>query len=145
MRLSNKITNYLKKLTRLHLRPIALVKSEVTDSAVRRLMVAADDYLDDLMLLCRADITTKNPNRVKQYLYNFEQVEKKMGNVIEKDSFKAFQSPLKGNEIMDICGLKEGPEVGSIKKLIEDAILDGEIENNYESAKSFLNKIKSDF
>ena len=145
MRLSNKITDYLKKLTRLHLRPIALVKSEVTDSAVRRLMVAADDYLDDLMLLCKADITTKNPNRVKQYLYNFEQVEKKMENVIEKDSFKAFQSPLKGNEIMDICGLKEGPEVGSIKKLIEDAILDGEIENNYESAKSFLNKIKSDF
>ena len=145
MRLSKKTTDYLKKMTRLHLRPISLVKSEVTDSAVRRLMVAADDDLDDLMLLCRADITTKNPNRVKQYLSNFEQVEKKMENVIEKDSFKAFQSPIKGKEIMDICGIKEGPEVGYIKKSIEDAILDGKIENNYESAKSLLNKIRSDF
>ena len=145
MRLSKKTADYLKKMTLLHLRPIALVKSEVTDSAVRRLMVAAGDDLDDLMLLCRADITTKNPNRVRQYLSNFERVEKKMENVIEKDSLKGFQSPIRGEDIMDICGIKEGPQVGRIKKSIEDAILDGEIENNYQSAKSLLNKIKNNF
>ena len=143
MRLSKKTADYLKKMTRLHLRPIALVKSEVTDSAVRRLMVAAGDDLDDLMLLCRADITTKNSNRVKQYLSNFEKVEEKMENVIEKDSLKSFQSPIKGKEIMEICGIKEGPEVGQIKKSIENAILDGEIENNYKSAESLLKKIRS--
>ena len=145
MRLSNKLSAYLKKMTRLHLRPIALVKSEVTDSAVRRLMVAAEDDLNDLMLLCRADITTKNPKRVKKYLSNFELVEKKMKNVMEKDTLKAFQSPIKGKEIMNICGIKEGPMVGHIKKSIEDAILDGKIDNNYESAKNLLNKIKSNF
>lgn len=145
MKLSKKMTEYLKKMTRLHLRPIALVKSEVTDSAVRRLMVAAGDDLDDLMVLCRADITTKNPNRVKQYLFNFEEVEKKMINVKKKDSLKEFQSPIKGKEIMDIFGIKEGPKVGHIKKVIEDAILDGKIDNNYESAKSFLKKIRSDY
>jgi len=145
MRLSNKLSAYLKKMTRLHLRPIALVKSEVTDSAVRRLMIAAEDDLNDLMLLCRADITTKNPKRVKKYLSNFELVEKKMKNVMEKDTLKAFQSPIKGKEIMNICGIKEGPMVGHIKKSIEDAILDGKIDNNYESAKNLLNKIKSNF
>ena len=138
MRLSNYLTKYLKKLTLLHLRPIALVKSEVTDSAVRRLMVSAGDELKDLMILCRADITTKNTQLVKRYLNNFYLVEKKMRVVLDKDSAKKFQSPIRGKEIMEIFGLEESKEVGLIKKSVEDAILDGEIENTYEAAKEYL-------
>ena len=100
MKLSNDLKDYLKKLTLLHLRPIALVKNIVTDSAVRRLMVAAGEDLEDLMLLCRADITTKNPKRVKRYLKNFEKVEEKMANVNKRDEMVAFQSPVRGDEIM---------------------------------------------
>lgn len=145
MKLSNKLTDYLKKLTLLHLRPIALVKSEVTDSAVRRLMIAAGDDLDDLMILCRADITTKNPNRVKRYMRNFEIVEKKMENVLDRDAMRAFQSPVRGDEIMSICGLTEGRKVGKIKEAIEEAILDGQIDNNYDAAKYYLLQIKDKF
>ena len=145
MKLSNELKNYLKKLTLLHLRPIALVKDVVTDSAIRRVMVAAGEDLDDLMTLCRADITTKNPKRIKQYLKNFEKVENKMENVTEIDSLKTFQSPVRGNEIMSICGLTEGRKVGEIKDIIEEAILDGKIDNSYEAAKDYLIKIKSDF
>ena len=145
MKLSNELKNYLKKLTLLHLRPIALVKDVVTDSAIRRVMVAAGEDLDDLMTLCRADITTKNPKRIKQYLKNFEKVENKMENVIEIDSLKTFQSPVRGNEIMSICSLTEGRKVGEIKDTIEEAILDGKIDNSYEAAKDYLIKIKSDF
>ena len=138
MRLSNQLANYLKKLTLLHLRPIALVKSEVTDSAVRRLMVSAGNELEDLMILCRADITTKNSKLVKKYLNNFDIVEKKMQVVLDKDSAKKFQSPVRGKEIMDIFGIEEGKEIGIIKKSVEEAILDGEIDNTYEAAKEYL-------
>ena len=138
MRLSNHLANYLKKLTLLHLRPIALVKSEVTDSAVRRLMVSAGNELKDLMILCRADITTKNSKLVKKYLNNFDIVEKKMQVVFDKDSAEKFQSPIRGKEIMDIFGLEEGKEIGIIKKSVEEAILDGEIDNTYEAAKEYL-------
>ena len=100
MKLSNNLTRYLKKLTRLHLRPIALVKDSVTDSAIRRLIVSSGDDLEDLMTLCRADITTKNPKRVNRYLKNFDLVEKKIKKVIEVDEQRLFQSPIKGNEIM---------------------------------------------
>ena len=144
-KLSNKLTVYLKKLTLLHLRPIALVKSEVTDSAIRRLMIAAGDDLDDLMILCRADITTKNPNRVKHYMKNFEIVEEKMKNVAERDAMSKFQSPVRGDEIMSICGLTEGRIVGVIKESIEEAILDGKIENTYVAAKQYLIKIKDNY
>lgn len=142
MKLSNELRDYLVNLTLLHLRPIALVKGEVTDSAVRRVMVAAGDRIDDLLILCRADITTKNPNKVKRYLNNFQIVESKMANVHERDAMRAFQSPIRGKEIMDICGLTEGKVVGKIKMTIEEAILDGEIENTYQDAKSFLLKNK---
>ena len=144
LKLSNFLKDYLKKLTLLHLRPIALIKDFVTDSAVRRLMVSAGDELDDLMILCRADITTKNPKRVKRYLKNFEKVEEKMSNVVERDAMKAFQSPVRGDEIMTICGLTEGRKVGELKDAIEEAILDGEIENTFEAAKKYLIKIKDE-
>ena len=145
LKLPHTLKEYLKKLTLLHLRPIALVKDIVTDSAFRRLMFAAGDDLDDLMILCRADITTKNPNRVKQYLKNFNKVEEKMSNVIERDAMKAFQSPVRGADIMEICGLTEGRKVGEIKEAIEEAILDGKIENTYDAAKQYLMGIKKEY
>ena len=145
MKLSNDLKHYLKKLTLLHLRPIALVKDVVTDSAVRRLMVAAGKDLKDLMTLCRADITTKNPKRVKRYLKNFEKVEEKMSNVTEKDEMVAFQSPVRGDEIMAICELSEGRKVGVIKKAIEEAILEGLIDNTHSEALDYLIKIKDNY
>jgi len=145
MKLSNKTKDYLKKLTLLHLRPIALAMEGVTDSAIRRLMVAAGDDVDDLMALCRADITSKNPTIVKRYLGNFDRVEKLMQNVQERDALRSFQSPVRGDIIMNECGLSPGPLVGKIKKDIEDAILDGEIENNYEAAYEFFLKIKDEY
>ena len=145
MKLPNELKNYLKKLTLLHLRPIALVKDVVTDSAVRRLMVAAGEDLDDLMLLCRADITTKNPKRVKKYMANFIKVEEKMDKVVQKDSMKKFQSPVSGNEIMSVCGISEGQIVGDIKNAIEEAILDGKIDNTHKNAMQYLIKIKDDY
>jgi putative nucleotidyltransferase with HDIG domain len=144
LKLPNELRDYLKKLTLLHLRPIAIVNSEVTDSAIRRVMVAAGDELDDLMTLCRADITTRNPNRVKKYLHNFEIVESKMSNVEERDAMRAFQSPVRGKEIMESCGLSEGKEVGKIKQAIEEAILNGDIENEYDAAKEYMFKIKDE-
>ncbi len=145
MRLSNDLKDYLIKMTILHLRPIALAKTGVTDSAVRRLMVTSGEETDDLLILCRADITSKNPERVKRYMGNFERVEKFMQDVIERDKFRAFQSPVRGDEIMQICGIKEGKKVGEIKSVIEEAILDGKIENTYEAALKYLMNIKDNF
>ena len=145
MKLSNRLKRYLKKLTKLHLRPIALAKDIVTDSAIRRLMVESGEDIDDLMTLCRADITTKNPNRVKQYLKNFDLVEEKIKNVIKIDAKKLFQSPVRGDEIMKVCKLKEGRKVGEIKRAIEEAILDGKIENDYDSSLEYLNQIKKNY
>ena len=144
IKLSNELREYLIKMILLHLRPIALAKKNVTDAAVRRLMVASGEETDDLLALCRADITSKNPERVKRYMGNFERVEKFMQDVVERDKLKAFQSPVRGDEIMKICGLKEGKKVGQLKLAIEDAILDGKIENTYEAAHKYLLKIKDD-
>ena len=145
MKLSNNLKSYLKKLTLLHLRPIALVKDIVTDSAVRRLMVLAGDDLNDLMTLCRADITTKNPNKVKRYLNNFNKVEEKMENVLKIDTMKEFQSPVRGKEIMSICKIPESKTVGIIKSAIEDAILEGKIDNTHEASLEYLIKIKHNY
>jgi len=145
MKLSNNLREYLKKLTLLHLRPIALAKKEISDSAVRRLMVAAGEDVTDLLTLCRADITTKNPHKIKKYLSNFERVESKMLDVSERDKMKAFQSPVRGKEIMKILNLSPGKTIGKIKSRIEEAILDGKIENSYEEAIEYLSKIKSQF
>ena len=145
MKLSNQLRDYLKKLTLLHLRPIALAKKEITDSAVRRVMVAAGEDLDDLLTLCRADITTKNPHKVKKYMGNFERVETKMQDVTERDALKSFQSPVRGDEIMKVCGVTEGRVVGQIKSAIEDAILDENIDNTYEAAYDYFMSIKDEY
>jgi len=144
MKLSNELKEYLKKLTLLHLRPIALAKKEITDSAIRRVMVAAGEDIDDLLTLCRADITTKNPHKVSKYIGNFERVETNMKDVNERDAFKSFQSPVRGEEIMKVCGLKEGRAVGQIKIAIEEAILDGEIDNTHEAALAYFMTVKDD-
>ncbi|MCZ7610917.1 MAG: CCA tRNA nucleotidyltransferase [Ignavibacterium sp.] len=136
---------YVQKLITLHLRPIALAKEEVTDSAIRRLVVQADDDLEDLITLCRADITSKNPYKVEEYLGNYERVMQKVRDVKERDQLRAFQSPVRGDEIMQICNLKPSKKVGEIKTAIEEAILDGKIGNNYEEALSYLMKIKDEF
>lgn len=143
MKLSNSLKEYLKKLTLLHLRPIALAKKEISDSAIRRLMVAAGDDVIDLLTLCRADITTKNPNKIKKYLSNFERVESKMSDVSERDKMKAFQSPVRGKEIMKILNLEPGKIIGKIKSEIEEAILDGKIENSHDKALEYLMSIKN--
>jgi putative nucleotidyltransferase with HDIG domain len=145
LRLSKKLKSYLEKLTLLHLRPISLVKEIVTDSAIRRLMIAAGDDLDDLMVLCRADITTKNSNKIKKYLNNFDKVEIKILKVNEKDNMRKFQSPIRGNEIMSLFKLKEGKQVGVIKRAIEEAILEGTIENTYDDSYQYLINKKDEF
>jgi poly(A) polymerase len=136
--------DYVTKLIRLHLRPFALVDEGVTDSAVRRLIVTAGEDLEDLITLCRADITSKDLKKVSKYLSNYEKVMNKVREVEEKDKLRAFQSPVRGDEIMRICNLSPSKKVGEIKKLIEEAILDGKINNNYEEALQFLYKIKNE-
>ena len=142
MKFSNSTRDYIAKLTALHLRPISLAKKDVTDSAIRRLIVDAGEEIDDLMKLCRADITTKNPKNITKYLGNFDRVEKRMNEVIEIDKLKAFQSPVRGDEIMKMFDLGPGKEVGKIKTMVEDAIINGEISNDYSSAMTFLDQIK---
>ncbi|MDH3267448.1 MAG: HD domain-containing protein [Ignavibacteria bacterium] len=145
MKLPMNKLDYMEKLVRLHLRPIALVSDDVSDSAIRRLIVAADEDLEDLITLCRADITSKNPEKVEKYLQNYEIVMKKVLEVQEKDKLGAFQSPVGGDVIMQVCNLRPSKKVGEIKTAIEEAILDGVIGNNYEEAYEYLLTIKDQF
>lgn len=130
--------DYVEKLIRLHQRPMQLVDEVVTDSAIRRLAFQAGADLEDLFTLVRADITTKNPNLTEQYRNNYEKVFQKVIDVQERDKLREFQSPVRGEEIMEICNIEPSKLVGFIKEQIEEAILDGLIPNEYEPAKEFF-------
>lgn len=140
-RLSEELTRSTSRLVRLHMRPMNLQEEGVTDSAIRRLVVQAGDQIDDLLTLCRADITSGNARKVKRYLREFDRMVDRMQEIEKKDAFRAFQSPIRGEEIMARTGLPEGPRVGLIKALIEEAILEGEIAYTEEAAQSIFEHV----
>jgi hypothetical protein len=129
---------YVQKLVLLSSRPIALIDENVTDSALRRLLFDAGNDFDDLITLCKADITTKNERKQKRFKENFILVEQKIKEVEERDRIRNFQPPVSGEEIMKIYGLEPCKEIGTIKNAIKEAILEGEIENTHESALKFM-------
>lgn len=142
LRLSSDEGKYIGKLIRWHLQPIALMDEGITDSAVRRLIVNVGDDLQDLLILCRGDITTGNQKKKERRLKKYDELEQRIAEVIERDKLRAFQSPVRGEEIMALTGLQAGPTIGKMKKEIERAILDGDIPNEYDAAKAYFETIK---
>ena len=144
LRLPLDMMKYVRKLVWLHLRPIALVDGDVTDSAVRRLLFDAGDDIEDLMILCNADITSKNPVKVARIRSNFELVKQKLVAVEEKDRIRNFKNPITGEYVMKVYGIPPCSEIGMLKEAVKEAILDGLIGNNFEEADAYMRKVAKD-